>query len=213
MTVLIPKGQAPDAAIASVIGQARSVLGRPYVWAGTFENGRGGDCSGLVVFAFKHGANISLPHFTGFLINQGVEVVKSDLQPGDLVFPDFHHVQIYTGNGNIIESPQAGETVRERAMWGFWRARRIIGGGSGTVTAPTTQGFGIPNVLQNPLTVIPTFFVNLVNHYSQSARGIAIRVAEAVLGILLVSAGAAEIGLEIPGVKQAAKLGMKAAAA
>ena len=40
-----------------------------------------------------------------------VKVEKSDLQPGDLVFPSQDHVAIYIGNNQIIHAPQTGKNV------------------------------------------------------------------------------------------------------
>jgi cell wall-associated NlpC family hydrolase len=47
----------------------------------------------------------------------GQWVAKTALEPGDLVFfgasaSTVHHVAIYTGNGQILESPQTGLPVR-----------------------------------------------------------------------------------------------------
>jgi NlpC/P60 family len=211
MTVLVSSSLNPDAAIAQVLSQARSVIGRPYIWAGTFEHGSGGDCSGLVVYAFKHGAGIMLPHFTGFLLNQGHEVSKAELQPGDLVFPDSHHVQIYSGNGNIIESPERGKNVREIPMWGFWRARRIITGGTGTVTSTQALSGGTQGLLglsvPNPLAPL----IDVVNKFLGDARSIALRFAEFVIGGMLVVAGAAELGWTNPQVKSLVKTGARLA--
>jgi uncharacterized protein YycO len=109
--------------VATAIAFARSHIGDPYRFGATGPNEW--DCSGLVMVAYAHGGVI-LPRTTGMMINVGTAVSREQLQPGDLVFPDFHHVQIYTGNGKIIEAPQTGEFVVERAMWGFWRARRVV---------------------------------------------------------------------------------------
>jgi hypothetical protein len=123
----------PNAA-ATAIAFARSHIGDPYVWAATGPHAW--DCSGLVMKAYAS-AGVILPRTTGMMINVGTPVTRDQLQPGDLVFPDFHHVQIYTGNGKIIEAPQSGEFVVERPMWGFWRARRVVTG---------VQSFGIGDI-------------------------------------------------------------------
>jgi hypothetical protein len=118
-------GQVDDA-----IAYATAQIGKPYVFGAAGPNSF--DCSGLVVAAFKH-ANppLNLPHFTGALIFEGSEVAKSALVPGDLVFPDSGHVQIYLGNNQIVEAPHTGANVRTGPMWGFWRARRVAGSGEG----------------------------------------------------------------------------------
>lgn len=115
-----------------VITVARAQLGKPYVFGAVGPNSF--DCSGLVVWAFKKGANKTLPHFTGSLLTLGSPVSRAALLPGDLVFPDSGHVQIYTGNGMVIEAPHTGLNVREVKMWGFWKGRRLIAPGTGTIS-------------------------------------------------------------------------------
>lgn len=106
----------------TAIAFARSQIGKPYVWGGTGPNGW--DCSGLVQAAYK-AAGINLPRVTQAMILTGTGVSQANLMPGDLVFPDIGHVQIYTNNGNVVEAPSAGHNVREVAMWGFMTARRV----------------------------------------------------------------------------------------
>jgi len=134
---------APNAADIA-IAFARSHIGDPYVFG---ANGpHAWDCSSLVQHSYA-AAGVILPRTTGMQVNMGTAVAKEALQVGDLVFPDFHHVQIYTGNGRIIEAPQTGEFVVERAMWGFWRARRVVNT-PGTATSPgavTDNLLGIGN--------------------------------------------------------------------
>lgn len=173
--------------VGTVIAAARSVLGRPYQWGRTFQGAGGGDCSGLVVFAYGK-AGISLPHFTGFLINKGTEVTRADLQPGDLVFPDPGHVQIYTGGGNIIEAPHTGTVVTERPMWGFWRARRIVASTGGTTQAFNPVGDAAKaaaGILIPGLPSFPNLFAN--------SRHFALRVIEVLLGGTLIVVGLSEI--------------------
>lgn len=134
--------------IDQVLTFARSQIGKPYVFGATGPNAY--DCSGLAQAAYKS-AGISISRTTYTQILDGIASVTQDqLQPGDLVFPDPGHVQIYSGSGNVIEAPHSGANVREVSMWGFWRARRIVNSDAvGTTNDPnaTTAGFGIPNPL------------------------------------------------------------------
>lgn len=130
----------------TVLRFAVAQVGKPYVWGAAGPSSY--DCSGLVVASYKQ-IGMNLPHFTGLLIAQGHEVSKAQLAPGDLVFPDPGHVQIYVGNGKIVEAPEEGKNVRVVNMWGFWRARRLVnpgtvvtGGTGGTGTGTGTQAFG-----------------------------------------------------------------------
>ena len=49
-----------------VIECCKKQTSRRIIWGGANPN-TGFDCSGLVVYCFKQGAGISLPHFTGDL--------------------------------------------------------------------------------------------------------------------------------------------------
>lgn len=118
---------------AEAIAYARSKIGDPYHFGSTGPSTF--DCSGLVQASYKS-AGVSLPRTTAGQILIGTPVAKAKLVPGDLVFPDPGHVQIYTGNGNVVEAPRTGEKVREVAMWGFFTARHLpLASGGGTVTA------------------------------------------------------------------------------
>lgn len=108
--------------IATVIAFAEAQVGKPYVFGASGPDSY--DCSGLVMAAYKT-IGVNLPHFTGAMIVLGSSVPKADLQPGDLVFPDYHHVQLYVGDGNICEAPETGIPVRVVPMWGFYTARRV----------------------------------------------------------------------------------------
>lgn len=112
------EGSGADAAVAF----ARAQIGKPYGWGATGPNAY--DCSGLVQAAWKAGG-VSLPRTTAQMIFSGRAVAKADLIPGDLVFPDAGHVQIYSNNGNVIEAPHTGTVIRECKMWGFMAARRV----------------------------------------------------------------------------------------
>ena len=117
-----------------------SQLGTPYAWGGGDANGPtlgirdggvadahgdynkyGFDCSGLVLYAFA-AAGISLPHYTGYQYQRGTKVSPSDMQRGDLIFygPNAeNHVAIYLGDGQMIEAPQSGSTVKiSPVRWG-----------------------------------------------------------------------------------------------
>lgn len=146
--------QADDA-----IAYARAQIGKPYVFgtAGpdTF------DCSGLTKAAYAH-ANppIDLPHFTGTQILMGTAVSRNDLQPGDLVFPSgARHVQLYVGNGQIIEAQQENVPVRQGPMWGFTTARRVASGGKSIGVLDAAGNFieSLPNPLAPAATIVDVF--------------------------------------------------------
>lgn len=119
---------------AAVVAYAQAQLGKPYALGGVGPNSW--DCSGLTMMAYRS-IGITLPHHAAIQLTMGVPVTRrEDLQLGDLLFPTGvgtalgDHVQIYSGNGTIIEAPDYGIPVRQRSMWGFSgsavTARRMV---------------------------------------------------------------------------------------
>jgi cell wall-associated NlpC family hydrolase len=88
---------------------AKSKLGSEYVWGASGP--RSFDCSGLAQWAYKQ-AGIEIPRTSFEQMHVGKPVAYEDLKPGDLVITNGGgHVQMYAGNGNVIQAPQSGETV------------------------------------------------------------------------------------------------------
>ncbi len=93
---------------AEVVAYGKQFIGTPYVWGGT--NLRTGvDCSGFVYAVYKN-FGITLNRSSASMVNNGVEVSKSNLQAGDLVFfnsggnSGICHVGIYCGDGTYVHS-------------------------------------------------------------------------------------------------------------
>ncbi len=99
----------PSNRAAAAVRAALSRLGRPYVWGATGPDRF--DCSGLVQWSY-HQAGVQLGRTTYDQIDDGFAVPRSQIQPGDLVFPHAGHVQMAIGNGMVVEAPHAGATVR-----------------------------------------------------------------------------------------------------
>lgn len=117
----IPPGDlAPEAAVpggpsndrATVVQAALSRIGSPYSWGGSGPNAF--DCSGLVMWAFRQGAGINLPHSSQALARGGQPVSMADIQPGDVVtyYSDASHAAIYIGNGMMVHASTYGTPVR-----------------------------------------------------------------------------------------------------
>jgi cell wall-associated NlpC family hydrolase len=112
-------------AIEYVIKRAQSQIGVPYSWGGGNAAGAsrgidsgagtvGFDCSGLVLYAFA-GAGIKLPHYSGSQYNLGRKIPSAQMRRGDAIFwgPNgSQHVAIFLGNGQMIEAPYTGSTVK-----------------------------------------------------------------------------------------------------
>ena len=107
-----------------LINFAKKFIGVPYVFGGTTP--KGFDCSGFVQYVYKHALGINISRTTQTQINDGREVSRNELQPGDLVFTNQGHVTLYIGNNQVIHAPQTGDKVKISNLWAFWRARRIL---------------------------------------------------------------------------------------
>lgn len=110
-----PRRTTPGARLAdSVIATATEVMGRPYEYGGTGDDGGGFDCSGLIQYAYaRHG--ITLPRRSIEQAREGTKVDKSyeALRPGDvLTFSNrggpVTHVGLYVGEGKFIHSATRG---------------------------------------------------------------------------------------------------------
>ncbi len=115
-------GRPPTGRTGAAVRAALSRLGRPYVWGATGPNQF--DCSGLVQWAY-HQAGIPLHRTTYDQIHDGIAVPRSQVQPGDLVFPHAGHVQMAIGNGMVVEAPHAGATVRVSRLGDAIAIRRL----------------------------------------------------------------------------------------
>jgi hypothetical protein len=111
----------------SLLREAFTYLGIPYVWGGTSRSGI--DCSGFVknVFA-KQG--VRLPRVAADQAKVGIPVQGPDLRPGDRLYFDMKrvgrvsHTGIYIGNGYFIHSStnQRGVGVDSIFKPGYYRA-------------------------------------------------------------------------------------------
>ncbi|WP_338183631.1 NlpC/P60 family protein [Jatrophihabitans sp.] len=138
----------------AAVAKAKQYLGWMYAWAGGNRNGPtygvcesgdafndchivGFDCSGLALYAW--GDYIDLDHYAAAQYSQAgsYHPSTSHLEPGDLTFwssngtqSGIHHVAIYVGNGDVIQAPESGETIRitplDQVDWGYYGATRPL---------------------------------------------------------------------------------------
>lgn len=117
-TYTAPLPTAPTAAAAKAIHYALGQLGVPYRWGGESPTS-GFDCSGLTQAAYAT-AGITIPRTSEQQWLALPHVPLADALPGDLVFfnpgefiPGLPgHVGIYLGNGQFIDAPHTGATIR-----------------------------------------------------------------------------------------------------
>jgi cell wall-associated NlpC family hydrolase len=95
---------------------AEQFLGVQYTWGGASPL-TGFDCSGLAMYVYGQ-LGVSLTHYTGAQILEGMPVDRTELAPGDLVFfePNAQdvpqHEGIYVGDDKFIQAPHTGDVVR-----------------------------------------------------------------------------------------------------
>lgn len=96
---------------AGAVQFALAQVGKPYAWGGSGPGSY--DCSGLTSAAWA-AAGTSLPHSSSMQYSATARVSRSAVQPGDLMFfgSPIHHVAMYIGNGQMVEAPRSGLTVR-----------------------------------------------------------------------------------------------------
>jgi cell wall-associated NlpC family hydrolase len=99
----------PNTRVGLAVRAALSRLGKPYVWGATGPDRF--DCSGLTQWAYNQ-AGVPLSRTTYTQIHDGIPVPRSQIQPGDLVFPSTGHVQLAIGGNMVVEAPHAGATVQ-----------------------------------------------------------------------------------------------------
>lgn len=114
----------PNTRAGIAVRAALSRLGSPYVWGATGPDRF--DCSGLTQWSYAR-AGIHLDRTTYQQIYDGIPVPRSQVRPGDLVFPSAGHVQMAIGNNLVVEAPHAGATVRISPLGSGVQIRRPVG--------------------------------------------------------------------------------------
>ena len=109
---------------SSILAEAQKYLGVPYVNGGASPSGF--DCSGFVYYVLKQ-CGFSPYRTPADQWNQGSQISKDELQPGDIVFfantytSGLSHVGIYAGGGQFIHAPNSRSTVSYSDLTsGYW---------------------------------------------------------------------------------------------
>ncbi len=109
----------PVQGAARAVAADESQVGVPYVWGGDTP-GVGFDCSGLTMWAWGQ-AGVSLTHSAAAQYGEVTHIPFADIQPGDLLFwasgGYIDHVAMYIGNGDVVNAPYTGQTIRIQPVW------------------------------------------------------------------------------------------------
>ncbi len=115
VNIYTSKAEFPKPTGTDLVMTAKQFLGLSYLWSGT--SAYGFDCSGFTFSIYKS-YGMHLPRDASEQYKRGKPVLKTNLQPGDLLFfatnhgkGKVHHVAMYIGNGKMIHSPEAGKQV------------------------------------------------------------------------------------------------------
>lgn len=121
------------------INFGREVLGTPYSWGGGGPGGPsrgfaqgantvGFDCSSLMQYmTSKVGVSIPRTTYGQIKAGQGINAKnRAAWRPGDLLFPSTGHVQMYVGDGKVLEAPQTGGRVQVVPMRSNYIAVRRV---------------------------------------------------------------------------------------
>lgn len=130
----------PTSKADQAIKAGQEVLGTPYSWGGGGPGGKsrgfaqgantiGFDCSSLMQYVTSK-VGVSIPRTTYGQIKAGAAVNATNRgawKPGDLLFPSVGHVQMYVGNGQVLEAPQTGGHVQiVPARSAYQTVRRVM---------------------------------------------------------------------------------------
>ncbi len=149
---VVQMDKSANAQIEKVIEEGYKCLGVPYVYGATrYHDGKGNklkgfttsafDCSSLMQYIFKVGANVNLQVNTRTQVYQGTTVKKSALKRGDLIFftnasrknntgvERIGHVAMYLGDNYILHTASDYAKIEQisTTRWSYYiQAQRMI---------------------------------------------------------------------------------------
>lgn len=108
---------------------ALSLNGTAYKYGGSNET-NGFDCSGFVSHVFRQATGLTLPRTARAMSQNGEQITKTELKPGDLVFFNtlrraFSHVGIYLGDNRFIHASSSarGDVMVSDLTQQYWSKR------------------------------------------------------------------------------------------
>ena len=119
---------ADEAKRMEIVEYGKTFVGNRYIWGGMDPN-KGADCSGFTMYIMKHVAGVDLSHSSRAQANEGREVSKDDMQPGDLVFYSsgkrINHVAIYAGDGMVVHAANEKDGIK-MSPWNYRKPVKIV---------------------------------------------------------------------------------------
>jgi len=109
-----------DSQKQEMVALAKSMLGVPYVFAGSSPSGV--DCSGFTLYIYKTLHGIVLPHKAAVQATLGTSISSSNITIGDILCFDWDrngscdHVGLYIGNGQYIHASSSKGKVVESTV-------------------------------------------------------------------------------------------------
>lgn len=109
-----------DYSVTKLVSTAKSLIGVPYLYAGTTS--KGFDCSGFIYYVFNHAGNDLDRLSSAGYYDHSTSVSKSQARVGDLVFfkdtddsfKGISHLGIYLGNNDFIHASSSdGVTISD----------------------------------------------------------------------------------------------------
>lgn len=125
--ILRSSHEKPTKEASHILDEADKYRGVPYVFGGTTPSGF--DCSGFIRYVFaKNG--ITMPRMADEQYRVGRNIMKRNLQPGDLVFfetyePGPSHSGIYIGGGKFISATSSSGIAIADLTSGYWGERYL----------------------------------------------------------------------------------------
>ena len=119
-----------------IVSKAKEYMGTPYVYGGSTPSGF--DCSGFVYYVFRQ-CGYSVTRTATTQNGDGVQVSRSELQPGDILIfynsakSGIGHSGIYIGGGEFIHASSSGGKVMISSLSStyydthYYSARRVAG--------------------------------------------------------------------------------------
>ena len=106
-----------------IVAQARRYVGRvPYVWGGSTP-ASGFDCSGYVMWSYRHAGVANLPHNAEAQRHVPFmhQIARSQARPGDLIFylsgGSAYHVAMYGGHNMQYSATDPAQGIQFQRIW------------------------------------------------------------------------------------------------